>query len=216
LTLDSGPSALLGFLHPESGRIRELPTLACSRWLSGLRAAGSQEASKFANLLVYPLLLCLESFDRCRDDFVRKSLCRHVGFTYCPRYLIRGLETNRGRLKHRDHPERLRIGRTVRESSIFSWEANEGAPDVRFMPAIIRFLGHNPLPEAMTPAEQLVRQRTTLGLSREDAAVEIGVDAGTLARWERGEREPAVQFLGRVERFRDDGETRCADVRRVG
>lgn len=35
------------------------------------------------------------------------------------------------------------------------------------MPAIIRFLGYNPLPEVRTLAEQLVRQRTMQGLSRE-------------------------------------------------
>jgi hypothetical protein len=63
----------------------------------------------------------------------------------------------------------LRIGRTVREPSIFHWEANNGTPEIRFMRAIIRFLGYNPLPEAKSLAEQLVRQRTTLELSRENA-----------------------------------------------
>ena len=72
-----------------------------------------------------------------------------------------------------------------------------------FKPAIIRFLGYNPLPEAKTLAEQLVRYRTTLGLSREWAALELGVDAGTLARWERGEAEPTGEFLNRVKRFFD-------------
>jgi hypothetical protein len=70
----------------------------------------------------------------------------------------------------------------VREASIINWEANKGTPETRFMPAIIQFLGYNPLPEAKSLAEQLVRQPTTLGLSREGAALEIGVDAGTLAR----------------------------------
>jgi hypothetical protein len=50
------------------------------------------------------------------------------------------------------------------------------------MPAIIRFLGYNPLPEANTLAEQLVRYQRTLELSREGAALEIGVDPGTLWR----------------------------------
>ena len=69
------------------------------------------------------------------------------------------------------------------------------------MPAIIRFIGYNPLPNAKTLAEQLVRHRTALGMSRKDAAVELGVDDGTLARWERGDREPEGEFLRRVERF---------------
>ena len=49
------------------------------------------------------------------------------------------------------------------------------------MPAIIRFLGYNPLPEAKTLAEQLVRRRTTLGMPQKDAVRTIGVDQGTLA-----------------------------------
>lgn len=102
----------------------------------------------------------------------------------------------------REAAERMGVDTT----SIFNWEANKGTPEIRFMPAIIRFLGYNPLPEATTLAEQLVRQRTTLGMSRKEAAAEIGVDAGTLARWERGEREPAGEFLRGVERFFRDEE----------
>jgi DNA-binding transcriptional regulator YiaG len=66
------------------------------------------------------------------------------------------------------------------------------------MPAIIRFLGYSPLPEANTLAQQLVRHRTTLGMSQKEAALMFGVDTGTLARWERGEREPAGKLYARV------------------
>ena len=34
-----------------------------------------------------------------------------------------------------------------------------------------------------------------------DTARQIGVDTGTLARWERGEREPVGAFLARVESY---------------
>ena len=46
-------------------------------------------------------------------------------------------------------------------------------------------------PAKGTLAEQLVRQRTSLGLSQKESAGRIGVDASTLAKWERGGREPA-------------------------
>jgi hypothetical protein len=101
----------------------------------------------------------------------------------------------------------------VCEPSVFNWEANTSSPDIGYMPAVIRFLGYNPLPPAGTQAEQLVRHRTTLGYSQKEAAREIGVNPGTLAKWERGERVPAGAFLGRVKRFLRDGE---ADARRVG
>ena len=61
---------------------------------------------------------------------------------------------------------------------------------------------------------QLVRQRTTLGLSQEESAKRLGVDPSTLARWERGEREPAGAFLQRVKSFLQEG--KVSDARRAG
>jgi transcriptional regulator with XRE-family HTH domain len=69
------------------------------------------------------------------------------------------------------------------------------------MPAIIDFLSYNPLPPATTLAKRLVRGRMSLGLSRKTAARRMSVDPTTLAKWERGEREPAGDFAARVLRF---------------
>ena len=106
-----------------------------------------------------------------------------------------------------------RIG--VDTTSVFNWEANTSQPDLKYMPAVIQFLGYNPLPEAKSWGGRIVRQRATLGLSQKEAALEIGVDPGTLAKWERGEREPAEVLLGRVEMFLDDAEA-GSEARRVG
>jgi hypothetical protein len=38
-------------------------------------------------------------------------------------------------------------------------------PEERFIPALIRFPGHNPLPEARSPGEQVRRERLTRGLT---------------------------------------------------
>ena len=62
--------------------------------------------------------------------------------------------------------------------------------------------------------EQLVRQRTTLGLSQKESAERLDVDPSTLAKWERAERKPTGVFLARVNRFLQGGET--SDARRVG
>ena len=61
-------------------------------------------------------------------------------------------------------------------------------------------------PEAQTSGERLVRHRTSLGMTQEEAAKRLGFDPGTLARWERGEREPREVLLRRVRRFLDDEE----------
>jgi transcriptional regulator with XRE-family HTH domain len=68
------------------------------------------------------------------------------------------------------------------------------------MPPIIRFLGYNPLPSAEGCGKRLVQRRTALGLSQKHAAGFLGVDPSTLAKWERGEREPEGHFLTRVKR----------------
>ena len=107
-----------------------------------------------------------------------------------------------------------RIG--VDKCSVFNWGTNTVSPDIRCMPAIIRFLGYNPLPAADTLSERLVRQRTSLGLSQKEAAKCIGVDPSTLARWECGDRGPTVAFLARVQGFISDEVDPLQDSRSVG
>ena len=126
-----------------------------------------------------------------------------------------------------DHLRKRRLGlkllqREVAEqlgvdpTSIFNWEGNRSNPEIRYMPPIIRFLGYNPLPEANGWGAQLVRQRTTLGLSQEESAKRLGADPSTLARWERGEREPTGELLSRVKRFLDDEKEGSLPSRRTG
>jgi transcriptional regulator with XRE-family HTH domain len=92
----------------------------------------------------------------------------------------------------------------VDASSIHNWEANVSKPSLGYMPAILRFLGYNPVPPGDGCGDRLVQCRTALGLSQKEAARQIGVDQGTLARWERGERQPAGVFADRVTRFLND------------
>jgi transcriptional regulator with XRE-family HTH domain len=86
-------------------------------------------------------------------------------------------------------------------SSLRNWEANRSKPTAEFMPAIFRFLGYNPLPPGTTWAERLVSCRTALGITQGEAALRIEVDQGSLARSERGEREPVGEFVVRAKRF---------------
>jgi transcriptional regulator with XRE-family HTH domain len=85
----------------------------------------------------------------------------------------------------------------VNHTTITNWETNGAQPGLKYMPAIIKFLGYNPLPPPPSDmGERLVRCRTVLGLSQKVFAEKLGVDQGTLAKWERGEREPAGEFVG--------------------
>jgi transcriptional regulator with XRE-family HTH domain len=73
----------------------------------------------------------------------------------------------------------------VGEGTIWRWERNECNPAVRHIPAIIRFLGYSPLPEAELLPDKLIRIRELLGLSQEAMASRLQVDETTLRRWER-------------------------------
>jgi site-specific DNA recombinase len=92
-----------------------------------------------------------------------------------------------------------RLGVTT--ASIYNWESDDSKPSVPYIPAIIEFLGYNPLPPATTLGERLVRHRTSLGLPQSESARRIGVDPGTLARWERGKRAPTGAFIALVRKY---------------
>jgi site-specific DNA recombinase len=114
------------------------------------------------------------------------------------------------KMHQKDVAEQLGVDKT----SVFNWEANTSTPEIRYIPAIIRFLGYSPLARANSLAEQLILRRTTLGMTQKDAARELAVDHGTLAKWEQGKREPIGAFLARVKHFLQGGEASAA--RRAG
>ena len=88
------------------------------------------------------------------------------------------------------------------EMTICNWELGLTEPEIRFIPKIIEFLGYNPLPEAQTFSEQIIRCRKTLGLSIKQLARNLSVDEGTLARWELGIRIPDGKYLNIIQRIK--------------
>jgi DNA-binding XRE family transcriptional regulator len=58
----------------------------------------------------------------------------------------------------------------VDEATITNRERNAAVPTVRYMPAIIRLLGYDPLPRAVSLPEPLVSARKRLGLSQRKMA----------------------------------------------
>jgi DNA-binding transcriptional regulator YiaG len=88
----------------------------------------------------------------------------------------------------------------VNEHSIVKWEAGRTPLD-RYIPRIIEFLGYDPRPEPRTLAERLIWKRQALGLPRKTAARLLGIDEGSLARWEWGVRQPSGIRRDKVNRF---------------
>ena len=79
-----------------------------------------------------------------------------------------------------------RIG--VSAFTILNWEKNRTIPRFRDMPAILKFLGYNPLPAPQTLSEQLLSYRRINGLSQRDMANSLGINPCTLSTLERGKR----------------------------
>ena len=90
--------------------------------------------------------------------------------------------------------------------SMTNWELNRTTPELKHIPAIIAFLGYDPLPRPTTLAERLVQHRRSRGWSQKRLAAELDVDPTTLARWERGERSPIAEHGQRVERLIGPGQ----------
>ena len=83
--------------------------------------------------------------------------------------------------------------------SVTNWELNRTIPELKHMPAILSFLGYNPLSRPTTLAERLVLHRRCRGWSQKRLADELDVDPTTLARWERGEKTPWGPYAAKVK-----------------
>ncbi|MEP7355569.1 MAG: helix-turn-helix domain-containing protein [Acidobacteriota bacterium] len=92
----------------------------------------------------------------------------------------------------------------VDECSIYNWESNRIKPELRYLRSIIDFLGYNPLPVGTNWPTRLVNARLARGLNQKQSAELLGVDPSTLARWERGEREPTGTHGVRAHQFLKD------------
>ncbi len=90
----------------------------------------------------------------------------------------------------------VRVG--ADETSVWNWETGRNEPELKFIPAIIAFLGSDPLPVPRTIAGHLVRYREARGWSQKRLAHELAVDPTTLSRWELGKKQLYGPFLRRV------------------
>lgn len=89
----------------------------------------------------------------------------------------------------------------VHEQTVTGWERNATIPEVRYIPAIIQFLGYNPLPAASSLPERLATERKALGLSQRKMAEKLGADPGTLQGWETGLHPLSAGKWGLLAKF---------------
>jgi len=75
--------------------------------------------------------------------------------------------------------------------TITNWEGNTTSPEVQYIPAIIRFLGYDPLTTGTSFPERLAATRRARGLTQKQLARKLGVDPAAIRDWENGQHEPS-------------------------
>ncbi len=86
----------------------------------------------------------------------------------------------------------------VDSMSLVNWEKNRTTIGVRFVPAIIDWLGYDPLPKADTLASWIAVERTRRGFARRVLAEALGWDEGSLRSYEKGDRLPGGARLAQL------------------
>ena len=93
----------------------------------------------------------------------------------------------------------------VDSMSLVNWEKNRTRIGARFVPAIIQWLGYDPLPTPNSIGEWIAVERTRRGLARRTLAAALGWDEATLLGWDEatlseyeGGRPPDTRRLAQL------------------
>jgi transcriptional regulator with XRE-family HTH domain len=124
---------------------------------------------------------------------------------------IRKVRLYRG-LRQRDLASQL----NVTEMTVGNWELGKEGPSIQHLEAIIAFLGYDPEPPSGGLPGRLLALRRRLGLTQEQLAKKLGLDEGSVSRWEAGARRPSQWMAGRLKvllQAMEKGDIKLAEVR---
>jgi transcriptional regulator with XRE-family HTH domain len=85
--------------------------------------------------------------------------------------------------------------------TVINWERQRTTPGARMIPAIVRFLGYDPLPKGGTFPERLRVGRLRLGLTQDELAERLGLDGGTIRDAEASKRRLHGRVVARLLAF---------------
>jgi transcriptional regulator with XRE-family HTH domain len=89
------------------------------------------------------------------------------------------------------------IGVSVK--TYWGWETNRREPDLRNIPAAIRFLGSDWRPDAGSLGDRIRQTRTALGLSIEKLATFLGTNPSAISKWEGGRATPSKRSAAKLQ-----------------
>jgi transcriptional regulator with XRE-family HTH domain len=83
-----------------------------------------------------------------------------------------------------------------------NWERGRTEPEVRFFPAVIRFLGYDPSPVPVSLPDRIRAARRRKGISQLELARRLGLDPTTVQAWEGGTvRRPYPRLVRLFENY---------------
>jgi transcriptional regulator with XRE-family HTH domain len=108
------------------------------------------------------------------------------------------------RLELRLHQKDVAVIVNATTSTVTSWEKGRTHPRLYLLPKIFDFLKYNPLEVSATSLGKRIKNyRVRNGLSLRKLAKKLGVDPGTLTRWERKQISPSALMKKRLHNFLD-------------
>jgi transcriptional regulator with XRE-family HTH domain len=99
---------------------------------------------------------------------------------------------------------RLQVAKIIGVSTetITNWENERKAPQIKFFPKIIEFLGYNPYRiDISTQGGRIKFYRYQKGLSQRGLAKLLRVESSTIKTWEKNECEPRQNNLKRLTKY---------------
>jgi DNA-binding transcriptional regulator YiaG len=81
------------------------------------------------------------------------------------------------------------------------WETNRRRPNLRHVPAVIRFLGFDWREPDPSLGDRIRHARTAVGLSIRELAETLTTDPATVRGWEVGLHTPSPKSLARIDHW---------------
>ena len=89
----------------------------------------------------------------------------------------------------------------VSVENVRNWEWNKTKPEVRFLPALLDFVGYDPGESPTSLSRALRKARRSAGLSQRELAKRAGFDQSSIALWEAGGKMPLPANVNRLRQF---------------
>lgn len=83
--------------------------------------------------------------------------------------------------------------------TVITWERHNAEPSVKFIPALIKWLGYDPFPVGETFGEKVKWKRKKVGLTRKAMAKQLRLNYSSVEQWEHDVCRPNEENKKKLE-----------------